>query len=101
MIDLFRPFLLPQLSWGRSPAAAAGGWGSSEEAPDVCFFGASSFWFFRNDRATIACAKKGGSHRDSEPLRPPPQSSPKTIWGRELSISKFCDFTAPCGTGPD
>jgi hypothetical protein len=33
------------LSWGRSPAAAAGGWGSSEEAP-VSFFGASTSWSF-------------------------------------------------------
>jgi hypothetical protein len=48
MVDLFCLFLLSQLFWGRSPAAAAGGWGSSEEAPDVCFFGASSFWFFRS-----------------------------------------------------
>src|SRR5208282_5442205 len=55
---------------GRRLPQPAGG-GRAWKAPDVCFFGASAFWFFRTVRATIACAEKGGSHRDSEPLRPP------------------------------
>src|SRR6185437_12657692 len=49
------------------------------------------FWWAL-PRPDLAASERGGSHRDSEPHRPPPQLSPKAIWGRELNRS---DFSVP------
>src|ERR1700730_13114503 len=87
-----------------SPVSLEGGlrWGSSEEAPDVCARAAlprlklvatcTALHSARPSdlrrhgprlRSESTVSDRGGSHRDSEPPGgPPPQPSPKTIWGR-------------------
>src|SRR5438105_3399948 len=89
MIDLFRPFLLPQLSWGgRRPPRPAGGGRARKRRMSVFsalprsgFFAASSFWFFRNDRATIACAKKAVLTEIQNRLDPHPNPPPRQFGG--------------------
>jgi hypothetical protein len=66
--------------WGRMEVGVGRG------SAGYLFFRRFLVLFFFAMRAPIACAKKGGSHRDSEPpVDPHPNPPPKQ--GRELGIA--------------